>query len=272
MPYIERPKEFPFFMYLLLTLWLLVMVVPAKIRAADQKIVIGGAQSLTPLAEKFSDRFRIKHPEIEIQIRAGGSNYAVAAARSGEIDIGLVARNLDPAERTGLQIVPIGHDAIVLLSYPGNPLDNLTLAQIQSIYLGKISYWSELGGEAKKMVPLTRERSAAIRTVFIQELFGKQFDGQERAFTIRASKEKILRTIKRITGAIGYGIVRLEEARSQGVKVLAVEGKLPIEENIVQGVYPFTRGHYLVVPTNAPSIVQQWVADFVRFGGGVPIN
>lgn len=244
----------------------------AEAHEGRQKIIIAGAQSLTPMAEKFSDRFRKEHPAIEIEIRSGGSNYAVGAARSGEIDIGLVARNLDPEERVGLRIVPLGHDAIVLLSYPGNPLSNLTLAQIRSIYLGKIGDWNELGGESKSIIPLTREKSAAIRTVFIQELFGKQFDGHERAFTIRASKEKILRTIKRITGAIGYGIVSQEEARRQGVKVLAVEGKLPIEENIVQGLYPFTRGHYLVTSSNAPGIVQQWITEFAKFTGQRTVN
>jgi phosphate transport system substrate-binding protein len=257
---------------LLLCLLLLDTSPRAEAQEGRQKIIIAGAQSLAPLAEKFSDRFRKEHPGIEIEIRAGGSNYAIGAARRGEIDIGLVARNLDAEEKTGLRIEPIGHDAIVLLSYPGNPLDSLTLAQIQSIYLGKTTYWNELGGEAKRIIPLTREKSAAIHSAFLQDLFGKKFDGQEKAFTIRASKEKVLRTVKRITGAIGYGIVRLDEARSQGVKVLAIEGKLPTEGNIVEALYPFTRPQYIVIPSNPSGIAQQWISEFAKFAGQGAVN
>lgn len=258
--------------YLLATLVVVLAIVPAKSRAADQRIIIGGAQSLIPLAEKFSDRFRKNHPGIEIGINAGGSNYAIGAVRKGEIDVGLVARDLDASEKTGFHVQQLGHDAIMLLSYPGNPLDSLTLSEIQRIYLGKINDWNEIGGEAKRIIPLTREKSAALHAAFIQGLFGKKFDGQEKAFTIRASKEKILRTIKRITGAIGYGIVRLEEARNQEVKVLAIDGKLPTQENILQGLYPFARPQYVIISPNSPGIVREWVIGFARLARQEALN
>lgn len=254
------------------TLYLLLTGVHPCAWAADQKIVIGGAQSLAPLAEKFSERFRKQHPGIDIEIRYGGSSYAIQAVNRGEIAIGLVTRNLDPEEKSGLQVEPVGHDAIVLLSYPESPLKGLTLAQLQAIYLGKVSSWKELGGEDKGIVALTREKNSTIHGTFVQDLFGPKFDGQEKAFTIRASKEKILKTIKRIAGAIGYGIVRLDEARSQGVKVLAINGKLPTEANIIQGTYPFPRPQYLVLAPNPPDVVRQWAAEFARFAGQEPVD
>ena len=252
----------------LFSLILLLIASPVKAQAPEQKIVIAGAQSLVPLAEKFSDRFRKDHPGIEIEIRGGGSNYAVNAARAGEIDIGLVTRHLDSREKAGLHVESLGQDAIVLVSYPGNPVNSLTLAQIRGIYRGKITQWSEVGGEDKGIVPLTRERGAAIRAIFLQHLFGVGFDGQEKAFVIRASKEKILKTIKRITGSIGYGIVRLEEAHTQGVKVLAVNGKVPTEKNIREGLYPFIRPQYLIAPVSPTGPVRQWMVGFVSFASG----
>jgi phosphate transport system substrate-binding protein len=230
-----------------------------------QKITIGGAQSLVPLAEKFSARFRKDHPEIEVDIRRANSNYAVIATQAGEIQIGLVTRNLTAAEIAALHVEPVGHDAIIFLSYPWNQATNLTLEQLRKIYLGKITNWREVGGEDKGIVPLTREGSSALHTMFIDNLFGKGFNGSEKAFVLRANKEKILRTIKRVRGSLGYGIVGVEEAQDEGVKVLAINGKAPNEENIVQGAYPFTRPLLLIGKGPLDPPVQAWMRGFAKF-------
>lgn len=242
------------------------LTIPSSLRALEpQKIIIGGAQSLTPLAEKFSAQFRKDHPGIEIEIRRGNSNYAVNAARNGEIQIGLVTRNLSVAEKAELHVESMGHDAMILLSYPWNPVTDLTLEQLQKIYLGKITNWREVGGEDKGIVPLTRENSSALHGTFINRLFGKGFNGQEKAFILRASKDKVLRTIKRVRGSLGYGIVRMEEAQAEGVKVLGVDGKLPTAINIREGLYPFTRPQLLISKTGANSTVQEWMLGFAKF-------
>lgn len=245
----------------------LFLTTPARVHPQEQpgKIIIAGAQSIVPLAEEFSAQFRKHRPAVEIEIRGGGSNYAVNAARRGEIHIGLVARSLSSTERTGLYVESFGHDAIILLTYPGNAVRNLGLEQIRQIYLGKVINWSELGGEKKGVVPLTREKSSTIQGMFIEQLFGKGFNGQEKAFILRASKEKVLRTIKRVEGSVGYGIVRLEEAQSQGVKVLAAEGKLPTTENIRNGLYPFVRPQLLISYGNPSGAIREWMHGFARF-------
>jgi phosphate transport system substrate-binding protein len=249
------------------SLLLVVFFIPQYVRAQTQpqKIVIGGAQSLVPLAEKYSARFRKDHPEIEVEFRRANSNYAVTATQAGEIQIGLVARHLTAAEKAALRVELFGHDAIVFLSYPWNQATNLSLEQLRKIYLGKITNWREVGGEDKGIVPLTREGSSALHTLFIDSLFGKSFNGPEKAFVLRANKEKILRTIKRVRGSLGYGIVGLEEAQDEGVKVLAINGKSPSVENIVQGVYPFTRPLLLVTKDTLNPLVQEWMRGFAKF-------
>lgn len=250
---------------LLLILFFLTIPLPLQAQEQRQKIIIAGAQSLTPLAERFSTQFRKDHPGVEIEIRGGSSNYAVNAARRGEIHIGLITRSLSPKEKGEFHAETIGRDAIILLTYPGNTVGSLALEEIRKIYLGKIANWRELGGQDKGIIPLTREKSSAIHATFIEYLFGKGFNGQEKSFTIRASKEKILRTIKRIEGCIGYGIVRPEEAEAQGVKVLRVEGKLPTADNIREGIYPFIRPQ-LVISRGAPSgAAREWMLAFTRF-------
>jgi phosphate transport system substrate-binding protein len=244
-----------------------VFCIPQNLHAQAQRrtITIGGAQSLVPLADKFSARFRKDHPDVDVEIRRANSNYAVAAAQAGELQIGLVTRNLSPAEKAALHVQLVGHDAIIFLSYPWNRATSLTLDQLRNIYLGKITNWRQVGGEDKGIVPLTREGSSTLHTMFIDGLFGKNFNGPEKAFVLRANKEKILRTIKRVRGSLGYGIVGVEEAEDEGVKVLAINGKAPSEENIAQGVYPFTRPLLLVGKGALDPLVQEWMRGFAKF-------
>jgi len=238
---------------------------PLQAEDSGDKIIIAGAPSLIPLVERFTAQYRKEHPAMEIEIRGGGSNYAARAVRLGQIDVGLVTRNLDPAEQAEFRTRSLGYDAIILLTYPGNLALGLTLEQLRGIYLGKITNWGQVGGEDKGVVALTRETGSALRMNFLERLFGPGFDGKEKAFTIRASKEKILRTIKRVEGALGYGIVRLEEAQLQGVKVLQVDGRLPTPETIHDGLYPFTRPRLLILKGTPKEAAQKWMAGFAKF-------
>jgi len=255
----------PAVLTLLLTTALVTATLPAQAQERQQKIIIGGAQSVVPLAEQFSAQFRKQHPGVEIEIVGGGTNYAVSAIQRGDIDIGLVSRSLTVAERVAVHTAPFGHDAILILTYPGNQVANLTLEQIRRIYLGELTNWRDVGGEEQGIIPLTREKSAGIHAIFIQNLFGNGFNGQEKAFILRASKEKVLKTIKRIEGVVGYGILRLEQAQTEGVKTLAVEGKLPTEKNIREGLYPLVRPQLLISRGRPEGLRREWMDGFVTF-------
>jgi len=245
---------------------LLPLALPAQAQERQKKIIIGGAQSIVPLAEQFSAQFLKEHPGTEIEIVGGGSNYAVNATQRGEIDIGLVTRSLSAEEKTAIYAEPFGQDAILILTHPGNVVPNLALEEIRRIYLGQITNWREVGGEELGIIPLTREKSAAIHTIFTDRLFGKGLADQEKAFILRASKEKVLKTIKRVEGVIGYGILRLDQAQTQGIKVLAVEARLPTDENIRAGLYPLVRPQLLISRGKPQGLAREWMLGFVKFG------
>jgi phosphate transport system substrate-binding protein len=248
-----------------ISLWLFIIASPTTVCASDVKITVGGAQSLAPMAEKFSSQFNKSHPDIAVEIKRVNSSYAISAVRSGEIQIGLVARSLSPAERSEFNVESLGHDALIILSYPWNTVGDVKLDQLRKIYLGQITNWREVGGDDQGIVPLTREPASGLHAVFIERLFGKEFHGQEKAFILRANKDKVLRTIKRIRGSVGYGIVRIEEAQSEGIKVLAVEGKLPTTENIRQESYPLVRPQLLISRSNPGGVVREWMLGFATF-------
>lgn len=237
----------------------------AEAKEPRQRVIIGGAQSLVPLAVRFTKEFVKSHPGVEVEFRAGGSNYAVNSTLKAEIDIGLITRKLTDKETAGLYVVPLGHDAIILLTHPANTVSDLSLEQLRRIYLGQTTNWHELGGRDKGIVALTRESTSALHATFIDHVFGRHFKGAEKAFILRASKDKILKSIKRIEGSVGYGIVALPEAEAQGVKVLMIERAMPTPENIAQGIYPLTRPQLVISRTEPNSVIREWMTSFAKY-------
>jgi phosphate transport system substrate-binding protein len=248
-----------------LTAWLLMFAFSAAAAAGERRVTVGGASSLAGLAEQFSTQFRQTHPGIEVEIRRANSNYAVNGVRTGDIQVGLIARNLEDNEKLGLKTAVLGHEPIIILSYPWNPVANLSLEQLRHIYLGRIRNWKEVDGEDQGIVAFTREDSASLRKIFLDSLFGKGFSGQEKAFILRANKEKVLRTIKRVRGSLGYGIVRSEEAQAESVTVMAVNGKAPSAANVRQAAYPLVRPQLVVTRAKPDDIVREWMSRFEDF-------
>ena len=55
-----------------------------------------------------------------------------------------------------LEIVPIVKDAFVFFVNTENPVESLTLEQIQGIYTGNIKNWKDVGGDNERIVAYQR--------------------------------------------------------------------------------------------------------------------
>jgi phosphate transport system substrate-binding protein len=214
-------------------------------------------------AMNFSELFEKAHPGLTVVVEPGSSRSAVNGVRAGKLDIGLVGHAIPPRDRNGLSIVPIKKEAILLVTYPANPVASLSLAQIRGVYRGEISNWARLGGEAQAIVPFTRWQNSMIRRIFLRIAFGNEAGIQEKAF--RIPKDKVLRTIKKIQGSLGYTPTTLEVARGSDVKILAVDGHEPTRQNVQRGAYPFSRT-MVVISADAPNaILLDWMNGFAKF-------
>lgn len=214
-------------------------------------------------ATSFSELFEKAHPGLHIVIEPGSSRSAVDGVRKGALDIGLVGHTLSSAECKGLYTAPIKKEAILLVTYPANPVQSLSLEQIRGVYLGEITNWSQVGGKNQAIVPFTRWKNSMIRRIFLETTFGDDAGVQEKAF--RIAKDKVLKTIRKIQGSLGYAPTTLEVARTGGVKILKVNGYAPTRQNVARGAYPFSRT-LLVISREAPvELVSNWISGFEKF-------
>ena len=64
----------------------------------------------------------------------------------------------------------IAYDGISVVVNPGNPVSELTFAQLRGIYNGSISNWKDVGGEDRKIVVISRDSSSGTYEYFKEEV------------------------------------------------------------------------------------------------------
>jgi phosphate transport system substrate-binding protein len=86
------------------------------------QISISGAFALYPMTVKWAEEFRKIHPDVRIDISAGGAGKGIADALSGMVEIGMVSREIYPEElKKGAFPVAVTRDAVVAVVSEQNP-------------------------------------------------------------------------------------------------------------------------------------------------------
>ncbi|MCX6556869.1 MAG: substrate-binding domain-containing protein [Candidatus Aminicenantes bacterium] len=86
-------------------------------------ITISGAFALYPMVMKWSEEFCKLHPQVRFDISAGGAGKGIADALADMVDIGMVSREIHPAEiEKGAWFIPVTKDAVLPVVNQGNPL------------------------------------------------------------------------------------------------------------------------------------------------------
>jgi phosphate transport system substrate-binding protein len=163
----------------------------------------------------------------------------------------------------------IARDAIAVIVNPNNPVNQLTLQQISDIYSGKINNWSQVGGENRPIVRLSRETNSGTHVYFLENVLRLgQKDNQTLFSTdtlLLPSSEGITAETRDNPNAIGYdglGYVVPE------VKVIAVAKDenqpfvLPSVDTVNAGTYPIARKLFMYTagqPSGAVKAYLDWI-------------
>ena len=77
-------------------------------------------------------------------------------------------------EENGFEWVmePFAIDGLVFVVNADNPVDSLTVEQVQKIYTGEYTNWSQVGGDDVAIVPFQRNAEAGSQTMFLKLVRG----------------------------------------------------------------------------------------------------
>lgn len=108
------------------------------------KVVVGGSSSVSPVMQKLIEAYKTVNPNAEIELQTTDSTTGMTSAMDGSYDIGMASRELKDKELEKLQATVIATDGIAVIVNKNNKVDNLSSAQVKSIYTGDAVTWDEV--------------------------------------------------------------------------------------------------------------------------------
>ena len=112
---------------------------------ASGKVVVAGSSSVSPVMEKLIENYKTENPNAKIELQTSDSTTGVTNAINGTCDIGMASRALKDSEKAkGVQEVTIAIDGIAVIVNKANPVENMTKAQVEQIFTGKVSKWVDV--------------------------------------------------------------------------------------------------------------------------------
>lgn len=149
-----------------------------------------------------------------------------------------------------LHLTPIGKEAFVFFVNSKNNVNRLSLDQIKGIYAGEITNWSEVGGKDAAIRAFQRPQDSGSQTA-LQRLMGDTPLMEAPSEDIATGMGGIINEVsqyKNYKNAIGYTFryYSTEMVGNDEIKLLAIDGIAPTEENIRNGTYPITSEFYAI--------------------------
>lgn len=111
---------------------------------AEGKLVIGGSSSVSPVMEKLIEAYRAVNPKAAIELQTTDSTTGMTSAIEGTYDIGMASRELKEDEAAALASHVIAMDGIAVIVNLANTVEDMTVEQIGSIFLGETTAWNEI--------------------------------------------------------------------------------------------------------------------------------
>ena len=249
---------------------------PAAVKLSGT-VATDGSTSMEKVIGALGEAFMEANPDTTFTYNPTGSGSGIQAVQEGRCDIGLSSRALKDAEKeAGLTETVLAYDGIAMIVNPANPVEDLSLEQIADIYTGKITNWSEVGGNDSQIVLIGREAGSGTRGGF-EEIVGVVDACQYRQEL--SSTGDVITTVAQNPDAIGYASLA---AVKDTVKALKVAGVTPTEATVKDGTYTIQRPFVLATKTGEKlNDVAQAFFDYVTSAeageiitaaGAVPAN
>lgn len=240
----------------------LICGMPISANAAD-KIVVTGSSTVAPLVAEIGKRFEEQNPNVRVDVQTGGSSRGVNDARSGLAQIGMASRSLKDGEKD-LKGAAIARDGIGVILNSANTVSALTDQQIVDIFLGKITDWSVVGGQAGPITVVNKADGRSTLELFISHFKLKASD--IKAQVIIGDNQQGIKTVAGNPNAIGYvsvGTAEFESGQGTAIKLLSMNGIPATVANIQNGSFPLARPLTLVTKDEPAGIVKAFI-DFAR--------
>ena len=203
-------------------------------------VVITGSTSVEKILTEMKDEFCALHPNVIIEYTGSGSSAGIKDTKAGTNNIGASSRELKEEEmEESLKTQVFAYDGIAVIVNPANEaISNITVEQLADIYSGKITNWSEVGGEDGDIFVVSREESSGTRSAFEELVALEEAGGLASTAAVSEGNGPVQAAVAENENAIGYVSFSFID---DTVKPLIVDGVEPIPELAKSGEYKLAR-------------------------------
>jgi phosphate transport system substrate-binding protein len=240
---------------------------------------VDGSTATIPLSENIAAKIMNLTPqEAKSFIKHNTTHNAYVNLLDNKADIIFVTEpsteEIELAKKAGneLEVVPVVKEAFVFLVNKQNPVDSISVKQIQEIYQGKIKNWKELGGLDEEIIPYQRPENSGSQTIMLKMVMKglnimaapKELKPGEMSGLI-----EVIASYDNSDRAIGYSVYYFANSmyNKDTIKFVKVDGVEPNNETIKSDLYPYTSAYYAVlkkseaIDSNARKLLKWILSD-----------
>ena len=227
-----------------------------------------GSDTLANLMTLWAESFKRYYPNVNIQIQAAGSSTAPPALTEATANIGPMSRKMKDKELDAFEkkygykptAVPVAIDALAVYVNKDNPIDGMTIAQVDAImsstrkcgYPTDIATWGDAGltdSWASKSIQLYGRNSVSGTYGYFKKKALCKGDFKNNV-NEQPGSASVVQSVSTSLNGIGYSGIGY---KTSGVKALALTKKQgspfidATPENALSGKYPLARFLYVYV-------------------------
>lgn len=231
--------------------------------------IFDGSTSLKPLGIGIASHFLdISREEADDMLTFHMTDEAYYYLMYGSASILIAAEGCDEVmevykeHKFEYEKEPIAMEGLVFVVNKNNPVDSLTVDEIKGIYSGRITNWSQVGGNDCPIIPFQRTETSGSQ-VMMRKCVMTDCELTDAPTELRPSMMGALiddvASYNNSANAIGYTVYYYADSMkmANGLKILNIDGIEPNNETIGSQKYPFTNPYYCIIKKgireNAPA-------------------
>lgn len=237
-------------------------------------LVIKGSTTVLPIVQAAAEAYTQLHQDLRVSVSGGGSGEGIKAVLDGTAQIATSSREVKPSEsalaaqqNVSLVSKAIAIDCVVPVVHSQNLVKDLTIAQLKSIYTGKIRTWREVGGEDKPIIVVSRDTSSGTYEVW-QELVLDRERVTPKAL-MQASNGAVVQLVSKNRYALGY--ISLGYGNPD-LTLLKLAGIQATAETVADGTYPIARNLYVLTKGEPKGQIKDFLDFLVGPQGQTIVN